>query len=151
MAVCSAETIHNNRNCNTVKGKKIGTFRIINLNTPKLLKNISLNTKMYVMDNYVVVIYYQQLPLAASFTRLKYLIFFSQLHVVFYILQGRPRKRSIKTLHAPLSTEFWWHCVFSGGTQRRTLTQHPSEEMKIIHFLQSTPQPMASSTTAGLT
>ena len=41
------------------------------------------------------------------------------------------RDPSVKTLHSPLSPEFWRHCVLSGGTQRRDLPHHQSEEMKI--------------------
>ena len=32
---------------------------------------------------------------------------------------------------SPLTTEFWRHCVLSGGTLRRTLHLHHSEEMEI--------------------
>ena len=38
---------------------------------------------------------------------------------------------SVKTHRSPLSAEFWRHCVLSGGTQRRALPRHQSEEMKI--------------------
>ena len=38
---------------------------------------------------------------------------------------------NVKTLDSPLSAEFWKHCVLSGGTQRRALPRHQSEEMNI--------------------
>ena len=45
----------------------------------------------------------------------------NQLHAVSRTQQGRQRESSVKTHHFPLSTEFWRHCVFSGGTKRRAL------------------------------
>ena len=46
--------------------------------------------------------------------------------------QSRQREPSVTTPHrSPLSAEFWRHCVLSGGTQRRTLPRHQSEEIKI--------------------
>ena len=44
---------------------------------------------------------------------------FIQLHAVSRTLQGRQREPSVKTLHSPLSAEFWRHCVLSGRIQRR--------------------------------
>ena len=46
--------------------------------------------------------------------------------------QGRYRKPSDKTLRCPLSGEFSWHCVLSGGTRHRALPYYQSEEMKIL-------------------
>ena len=46
--------------------------------------------------------------------------------------QGRQREPSVKTLRSSLSTEFWRHFVLSGGTQRRALSRHQSEEMEIF-------------------
>ena len=37
----------------------------------------------------------------------------------------------VKRRRSPLYAEFWRHCVLSGGTQRRALPRHQSEEMKI--------------------
>ena len=55
----------------------------------------------------------------------------NQLHTVFRTQQGRQEEPSVKTLRFPLSAEFWRHCVLSGGTQRRALPRHQSEEIKI--------------------
>ena len=55
----------------------------------------------------------------------------NNLDAVLRTQQGRKREPSVKTLRSPLSVEFWRHCVLSGGTQRRGLTRHHSEEMKI--------------------
>ena len=55
----------------------------------------------------------------------------TQLHTVSRTLQGRQREPSVKTLRSPLSAEFWRHCVLSGGSQRRPLSRHQSEEIKI--------------------
>ena len=53
------------------------------------------------------------------------------MHAVSRRQQGRQRESSFKTLRSPLTAEFWKHCVLSGGTQRRALPRHQSEEMKI--------------------
>ena len=47
------------------------------------------------------------------------------------IQQGRQGQLSIKTLRSLLSAKFWRHFVLSGGTQRRALPRHQSEETKI--------------------
>ena len=39
--------------------------------------------------------------------------------------QGREREPSIKTLRSEFCTEFWRHCIMSGGTQRRALPHSP--------------------------
>ena len=44
--------------------------------------------------------------------------------------QGEP---SVKTHRSPLSAEFWKHYVLTGGTQRRTLLRHQSEENENIN------------------
>ena len=55
----------------------------------------------------------------------------NQLHAVSRTQQSRQREPSVKTLRSPLSAEFWRHCVLTGGTQRRALSRHQSDEMKI--------------------
>ena len=55
----------------------------------------------------------------------------NQFHAVSRTQQGRQREPSVKTLRSPLSVEFRGHCVFSGGTQRRAMPLHQSEEIKI--------------------
>ena len=56
---------------------------------------------------------------------------YNQLHAVSRTQQCRQRESSVKTLHSPLSAEFWRHCVLSGRTQRPALPRHQSEEMEI--------------------
>ena len=53
------------------------------------------------------------------------------LHAVSRRQQGRQREPSVETYRSPLFAEFWRHCVLSGGTQRRSLPRHKSEEMNI--------------------
>ena len=63
-----------------------------------------------------------------------YPIFFSKISFTLYPAHSRQRRQrepSVKTLCFPLSAEFWRHCILSGGTQRRCLPRHQSEEMKI--------------------
>ena len=55
----------------------------------------------------------------------------NHLHAVSRIQQSNQRKPGVKTLRSPLSAEFWRHCLLSGGTQRRDLPQHQSEEIEI--------------------
>ena len=52
-------------------------------------------------------------------------------HTVYCTQQGKQREPSVKTLRFALSTEFWRHCVLSGGAQRRAWPRRQSEEMKI--------------------
>ena len=54
----------------------------------------------------------------------------NQLHALFRKQQGRQREPSVKTIHSPLSAEFWRHCVLSGGTQRRTFAWTPERNME---------------------
>ena len=56
--------------------------------------------------------------------------FFYQLHAVSRSRQGRQREPSVMTLHFPLSAKIWRHWL-SGGIQRRALSRHQGEEMKI--------------------
>ena len=58
------------------------------------------------------------------FIKLIYLIYYTfnlknQLHAVSRTQQGSQREPSVKTLHSPLSADFWRRCVWSGRTQRR--------------------------------
>ena len=39
---------------------------------------------------------------------------------------------TVKTFRSPFSAELWRHCVLSGGSQRRTLPRHQSEENENI-------------------
>ena len=55
----------------------------------------------------------------------------NQLYAVSRTQQGRQRKPNGKIHRSILSAEFWRLCVLSGGTQRRTLPRHQSEEIKI--------------------
>ena len=56
----------------------------------------------------------------------------NQFHAVSHKQQeGRQREPNVKTLRFSLSAKFWKHCVLSGGSQRRALPRHQSEEMKI--------------------
>ena len=57
-----------------------------------------------------------------------------QLHAVSRTQQGRQRETNIKTLRLPFFDDFWRHCLFSGGTQRRALPRRRGEEMKILLF-----------------
>ena len=52
-------------------------------------------------------------------------------HAVSRTQHGRQREHSVKTLRSPLSAKFWRHCVLNGGTQRRALHRHESEEMEL--------------------
>ena len=54
----------------------------------------------------------------------------NQLYAVCRTLQGRQTEPSVETLRSPLSSEFWRHCVLSGGTQRRALPRHQSKNEK---------------------
>lgn len=56
----------------------------------------------------------------------------NQFHTAYRTQRGSQRVHSVKTLRYPLSTEFWRHCLLSGGTQRRPLPRHQSEKMKIF-------------------
>ena len=49
-----------------------------------------------------------------------------QLLAVSGTQQGRQREPSVKTL-----LQFWKHCMLSGGTKRRPLPRHQSEEIEI--------------------
>ena len=60
-----------------------------------------------------------------------YDLYGNQIHAVSRTQQGRQREPSVKTLRSLLSAEFWRQCVLRGGTQRRALFRHQSEEMKI--------------------
>ena len=58
----------------------------------------------------------------------------NQLHAVSCTQQNRQKKPSVQTVRSSLSAEFRRHCVLSGGTQRRALPRHKSEEMKIYIY-----------------
>ena len=72
----------------------------------------------------------------SNITKIYYIAFINlsksnQLHAVCHPQQGRQREPSVKTLCSALPAEFWRHCVLSGGTKRRSVPRHRSEEMEI--------------------
>ena len=67
---------------------------------------------------------------------LYFFLYFCQLHTVSR-LHGKLNDLSVKSLrfrYCSLSANFWRHCVFRGGTYRRALRRHQSEEIKISNI-----------------
>ena len=52
-----------------------------------------------------------------------------------YSAERRVGRGNLVLRHSvPYSAKFWKHYVLSGGSQRRVLLQHQSEEMKILNI-----------------
>ena len=58
----------------------------------------------------------------------------NRLHALSRSQQARRRESSVETLRCPFFAEPWWHCVLSGGTQRRAMPRHQVEEIKILNI-----------------
>ena len=58
-----------------------------------------------------------------------------QRHLVSRTQQGRQRESSVMTVRSPFSAELWRHFLLSGGSQRRALPLHDSEENRRNKYL----------------